>query len=95
MKPLRCEVCETLRPQGDLQPNRVLTPVTYGPRTVLLCRAHASIAATSGVTTFEQLRELYSESRGNRSYVPRRRQTERMLRCEAGGAGRRATDPRV
>lgn len=68
----RCEVCENFRPEGDLKPGRKLEEVTYGSRRVLLCRAHAGIAHNSGVTTFEELRELYTESRGARSYVARR-----------------------
>lgn len=71
----RCEVCENFRPEGDLKPNRVLEEVTYGKRRVLLCRAHAGIARNSGVTTFEGLRELYTEQHGARSYVPRRART--------------------
>jgi hypothetical protein len=61
----RCEVCENFRPEGDLVPGRKL----------LLCRAHAGIAANSNVTTFEELRELYTEQHGSRSYVPRRAQS--------------------
>ena len=68
----RCEVCENFRPEGDLKPGRTLEAVSYGSRRVLLCRAHAGIAHNSGVTTFEELRELFSESTGARSYVPRR-----------------------
>ena len=68
----RCEVCENFRPEGDLKPGRVLEAVKYGSRLVLLCRAHAGIAHSSGVTTFEELRELYTEQHGARSYVPRR-----------------------
>jgi hypothetical protein len=68
----RCEVCENFRPEGDLVPGRKLEEVTFGARKVLLCRAHAGIATNSGVTTFEELRELYTEQRGIRSYVPRR-----------------------
>jgi aminoglycoside phosphotransferase (APT) family kinase protein len=85
----RCEVCENLRPQGDLRPNRPLETVWFGQRSVRLCRAHAGIARNSGVTSFEELRELYSESHGRRSYVPRR------SRAAAGAAresGRRASD---
>ena len=55
----RCEVCENFRPEGDLKPGRKLEEVTFGTRRVLLCRAHAGIAHNSGVTTFEELRELY------------------------------------
>ena len=68
----RCEVCENFRPEGDLKPGRTLELVTFGKRNVLLCRAHAGIAQNSGVTSFTELRELYTEQHGNRSYVPRR-----------------------
>jgi len=68
----RCEVCENFRPEGDLKPGRLLEAVKYGDRIVLLCRAHAGIAQTSGVSSFEELRELYTEQHGGRSYVPRR-----------------------
>jgi len=50
----------------------LLEYVSYGDRRVLLCRAHAGIAANSAVETFEQLRDLFRESSGQRSYVPRR-----------------------
>jgi hypothetical protein len=93
----RCEVCENFRPAGDLKPGRTLEAVKYGSRLVLLCRAHAGIAQSSGATTFEELRELYTESKGLRSYVPRR---ARIAPAEPHGAregqprsaGRRATD---
>ena len=79
----RCEVCENFRPEGDLKPGRTLEEVTYGKRRVLLCRAHAGIARNSGVTTFEGLRELYTEQHGARSYVPRR------ARIVSGAAARK------
>jgi hypothetical protein len=96
----RCEVCENFRPEGDLKPGRVLEAVSYGKRTVLLCRAHAGIAATSGVTTFEELRELYRESVGQRSYVPRRARlspskAKAKAQSEPRSPGRRASDARV
>jgi hypothetical protein len=84
----RCEVCENFRPEGDLVPGRKLDEVTFGSRKVLLCRAHAGIASNSGVTTFEGLRELYTEQHGSRSYVPRR--TQSLART----VGRRARDAR-
>jgi hypothetical protein len=68
----RCEVCENFRPEGDLKPGRKLEEVAFGARKVLLCLAHAGIARNSGVTSFEELRELYTEQNGSRSYVPRR-----------------------
>jgi hypothetical protein len=63
-----------------------------------LCRAHVGIAKSSGVTSFEELRELYTESVGQRSYVPRRARiapaeltTKRLSKPRS--VGRRATDP--
>ncbi len=93
----RCEVCESFRPEGDLKPGRVLEAVSYGKRTVLLCRAHAGIAASSGVTTFDELRQLYRESRGQRSYVPRRARLapakpQSKLKTPPRSLGRRASD---
>jgi hypothetical protein len=92
----RCEVCENFRPAGDLKPNRVLEEVTYGKRRVLLCRAHAGIAHNSSVTTFEELRELYTEQHGNRSYVPRRTRVATKKTASKKSAprspGRRASD---
>jgi len=68
----RCEVCESFRPQGDLGPARPLLEVSFGDRRVLLCRGHAGIAQNSQVASFEELRALYAESEGKRSYVSRR-----------------------
>lgn len=86
----RCEVCENFRPEGDLKPGRKLEEVTYGTRRVLLCRAHAGIAENSAVTSFEALRELYTESSGKRSYVPRRARD--ASQDSTRSAGRRASD---
>jgi hypothetical protein len=94
----RCEVCENFRPEGDLKPGRMLEAVSYGKRTVLLCRAHAGIAASSGVTTFEALRDLYRESAGLRSYVPRRARlapAKTKSKSESRSPGRRANDARA
>ncbi len=84
----RCEVCENFRPEGDLVPGRKLEQVAFGSRQVWLCRAHAGIAANSDVTTFEELRVLYTEQHGGRSYVPRR--THSLARTP----GRRINDAR-
>ncbi len=93
----RCEVCESFRPEGDLKPGRTLEAVKYGTRLVLLCRAHAGIAQNSGITSFEELRELYTESVGQRSYVPRRARIApadltSKRQSKPRGVGRRATD---
>jgi hypothetical protein len=93
----RCEVCENFRPEGDLKPGRTLEAVKYGSRLVLLCRAHAGIAKNSGVSSFEELRELYTEQSGQRSYVPRRaRIAPAVLTSKSKSlprsVGRRATD---
>jgi len=68
----RCEVCERFRPEGDLKPGRELVQVSYGDRQLLLCRGHLGIAENSGVSSLEELRELFAESDGLRSYVDRR-----------------------
>jgi hypothetical protein len=89
----RCEVCENFRPEGDLKPGRPLEEVAFGERRVLLCRAHAGIAENSGVTSLEELRELYTEQRGQRSYVPRRQHAALAPSPTAQrSAGRRAAD---
>jgi hypothetical protein len=89
----RCEVCESFRPEGDLKPGRPLQEVKFGARTVLLCRAHAGIAENSGVESFAALRELYTESHGLRSYVPRRARTPvASKRAKPRSPGRRASD---
>ena len=86
----RCEVCERFRPSGDLQPGRELSSVSFGERNVLLCKAHAGIAKNSGASTLRQLRELFAESAGQRSYVARRGATSGG--AKARGPGRRTTD---
>ena len=94
----RCEVCENFRPEGDLKPGRTLEAVKYGSRLVLLCRAHAGIANSSAVTSFEELRELYTEHSGQRSYVPRRARIAPAVLTSSKNpprtAGRRVTDSR-
>ena len=89
----RCEVCENFRPEGDLESGRPLVEVTFGERRVLLCRGHAGIAQSSGVESLDALRELYSESNGQRSYVPRRARSNPMpAPASERNAGRRASD---
>jgi hypothetical protein len=89
----RCEVCENFRPEGDLKPGRVLEAVKFGSRIVLLCRAHAGIAQSSGVSSFEELRELYTEQHGARSFVPRRaRIASASANVTPRSAGRRFGD---
>jgi len=96
----RCEVCESFRPEGDLKPGRTLEAVKYGSRLVLLCRAHAGIAQNSGVSSFAELRELYMEQGGQRSFVPRRARIAPAVLTSPSkslprGTGRRATDVSV
>jgi len=86
----RCEVCERFRPSGDLQPERELTSLAFGSRSVLLCRAHAGIAKNSGVATLDELRELYGENAGQRSFISRRGSASGGAKARA--PGRRATD---
>ncbi|MET0791518.1 MAG: hypothetical protein ABW061_08345, partial [Polyangiaceae bacterium] len=88
----RCEVCESFRPQGDLNAARELLEVSFGERSVLLCRGHAGIAKNSAVSSLQELRALYAESHGQRSYIARR---ARIAQSNAGAprsAGRRTTD---
>lgn len=86
----RCEVCERFRLSGDLQLGRELTNVSFDERAVLLCKAHAGIAKNSGVTTLSELRALYAESDGKRSFVSRR--GPNSAGAKARFPGRRATD---
>jgi hypothetical protein len=88
----RCEVCESFRPQGDLKAGRELLEVSFGAHQVLLCRAHAGIAKNSDVTSFQELRALYAESNGQRSYLSRRSRGSRSAPSQPRSAGRRATD---
>jgi hypothetical protein len=88
----RCEVCERFRPSGDLQPGRALSEVSFGNRSVMLCRAHAGIAKNSGAESLEALRELFAESNGKRSYVARREPSSSSLAGILRTLGRRTTD---
>ena len=90
----RCEVCESFRPQGDLNAARELLEVSFGERRVRLCRGHAGIARNSGVSSFEELRALYAESEGQRSYIERRARVAKLRASEPRSAGRRASDLR-
>ena len=88
----RCEVCESFRPGGALDPARELLEVSFGERRVLLCRGHAGIARNSQVASFDELRALYAESEGQRSYVSRRTRDARSGDGATRNAGRRASD---
>lgn len=88
-----CDVCDNFRPSANRVPNRRITPVSFGDHTVMLCEAHRRIALSSGVTTFEDLRDFYGESSGRRSYVPRRTRTDGTHpEAERRSRGRRSTD---
>jgi hypothetical protein len=88
----RCEVCESFRVRGDFEPARELLEVSFGERQVLLCRGHAGIARNSQVSSFEELRALYAESEGKRSYVARRARHAGASDASPRSAGRRAGD---
>ena len=88
----RCEVCERFRPHGDLKPGRELSEIPFGDRLVSLCAAHAKIAKNSRVSSFDELRQLYAESEGQRSYLARRAITERAEEGAPRSVGRRASD---
>jgi len=81
----RCEVCENFRPDAEFGDAYRVVEVQFDVRPVHLCGAHAKIAQSSGVTSFEGLRELYGEAR--RSFVPRRGRN-----ATHASAGRRAGD---
>jgi hypothetical protein len=88
----RCEVCESFRPRGDLGPAREPLEVALGKRKVLLCRGHAGIARNSEVSSFDELRTLYAESDGKRSYISRRARGAATSEGSPRSAGRRAGD---
>jgi hypothetical protein len=88
-----CEVCEAFRPEGGSTPEEKLVYMEFPTRTVRLCVGHALIAENSGVSSFEELRDLYGS--GRRSHVPRRgpemfESTDEKRRS----AGRRVSDAR-
>jgi len=87
-----CEVCGSFRPRGALDTAHVLVEVSFGGRLVLLCRGHAGIAKNSRVSSFDELRALYAESDGKRSYVSRRARTAAAGGAKPRSPGRRASD---
>jgi hypothetical protein len=90
----RCEVCESFQPGAEHGARYRVVEVAMDVRTVHLCVAHARIAESSGVTTFEQLRELYGEA-GRRSFVPRRDPSGTGAKPERRSQGRRSGDLRT
>jgi hypothetical protein len=86
----RCEVCDSFRPRRDLDPTRALLEVSFGDRRVWLCRGHAGIARNSEVSSFDELRTLYAESEGKRSYISRR--TQGANEGAQRSVGRRSAD---
>jgi hypothetical protein len=88
----RCEVCESFRPRGDLDRVREPLEVSFGERRVLLCRGHAGIARNSEVSSFGELRALYAESQGQRSYISRRAPGTETSGGRPRHPGRRAAD---
>jgi len=87
----RCEVCDSFRPRRELDPTRALLEVTFGERRVWLCRGHAGIARNSQVSSFDELRALYAESEGKRSYIARRAGAKKSDGAPRS-AGRRSGD---
>ena len=87
----RCEVCENFRPDVEFEGDRNTVLVPFDVRAVRLCMGHARIAARSGVTSFEELRDFYGS--GRRSFVPRRSPGIGATSAEERRSpGRRATD---
>lgn len=87
-----CEVCESFCPEASLRAGRALVAVSCGERRVLLCRGHAGIARNSGASTLDDLRALYAESAGQRSYIARRAERVGAETARVRNAGRRVTD---
>ena len=87
----RCEVCESFRPGATFGDRYRVVKVQLDVRAVHLCTAHARIAESSGVKSFEELREIYGEE-GRRSYVPRRGPSTSPAHGKRTSAGRRASD---
>lgn len=90
-----CEVCRSFRPELS---SRSPFQADFGKRSVALCATHHYLWRCAKVTTFEGFRKLFHESRGKRSFVPRRtRADEARARERRGnsGAGRRASDHEV
>jgi hypothetical protein len=88
----RCEVCESFRPEAGPNGTRELLLVSFPERAVLLCRGHAAIAKNSQVGSLAELRTLYAESAGQRSYIARRARLAKATFGAPRSAGRRATD---
>ncbi len=86
----RCEVCETFRPGAEFGVRYRVVEVLYDARPVHLCVGHHKIAQNSGVTTFEELRELFGS--GRRSFVPRRGRNLQVFDDQRLDRGRRASD---
>ncbi|HVW27287.1 MAG TPA: hypothetical protein VHC69_18100 [Polyangiaceae bacterium] len=87
----RCEVCENFRPGVEFAGDRNTVLVPFDVRAVRLCLGHARIAARSGVTTFDELRDFYGS--GRRSFVPRRGAgVAHAIDEQRRNVGRRATD---
>src|SRR5260221_8884025 len=86
-----CEVCESFRPGAAHGDRYRVVEVQLDVRVVHLCTAHARIAKSSGVKSFEDLREIYGEE-GRRSYVPRRGPSTPPANDTRTSAGRRTSD---
>lgn len=86
----RCEVCTSFHPDAEFGSAYRVVEVRFDARAVHLCVAHARIAERSGVTSFDELRELYGE--GRRSFVPRRGADGARVENRRQSAGRRVGD---
>ena len=88
----QCEVCKGFRPEGHPRKSRDASAVSFGAERVFLCTGHALIAKNSAVTSLAELRDLYRESDGKRSYVARRTRAAKRPAKDRRGGGRRAAD---
>lgn len=78
-----CEVCASFRP-GTLRGE--LVEMRFADRAVHLCAGHARIARNLGVIGLAELRAVFSENTGRRSFVQRRTQKR------GASSGRRSAD---
>ena len=85
-----CEVCASFNPGAEFGEGYRVIAVSFAERTVHLCVGHARIAENNGVTSFDELRDIYGS--GRRSYVPRRGPSTATPSERRESAGRRASD---
>jgi len=64
-----CEICSSFRP-GTLRGE--LMEMKFAERNVTLCAGHTRIARSLGVISLAELKSVFTENTGRRSFVQRR-----------------------